>query len=371
MGAAIYNREDFKHPADGWYMIEAKGDHPNREAGVVQVIDAPAISSIVNRFNADSDGGKLRHGDMMLVDHEHFSSDPDKETRAYGWLERLQSREDGVYGKIRWSKTGKEAVDGGDYRFFSTEYAPEDLEAVKNRGANFVRPQRLDGLTLTNMNNNRGQKAITNSDRGNRSEAEAPKVPESSRRNAAAELRKMAETEMVESGCGNLQAWGRVMSRERRLVAVSSGKSLPDKPVMLSASEFASGLIMEEAKKLASGSLATNVTRVKNRYPSLAKMVNREADFAPLESFEPAARAAYDKAAERGNLDALYDNLFKSLDYSARRDFVFEIRKLAAQYPNLGYDGRWDKLKAISPSLYWKFILTFDPTNLPTKREEE
>ena len=35
MNARILNR-DFKHPADGWYMIEALGDHPNRADGVVQ-----------------------------------------------------------------------------------------------------------------------------------------------------------------------------------------------------------------------------------------------------------------------------------------------------------------------------------------------
>src|SRR5690348_6129709 len=128
----------------------------------------------------------------MLIDHEHFSDQPDKETRAYGWLVELQAREDGIYGRVRWSKTGKEAVDGGDYRFFSTEYAPNDCvecqvasgdgNAGRKQGESSgetgpsaslatrpstllrVRPLRLDGLTLTNMNNNRGQKPITNRD---------------------------------------------------------------------------------------------------------------------------------------------------------------------------------------------------------------
>src|SRR6185503_6907603 len=165
---------------------------PNRAAGVVQVIDEEAMKSIVERFNQDAAEGKLRHGSEMLIDHEHFSDQPDKETRAYGWLVELQAREDGIYGRVRWSKTGKEAVDGGDYRFFSTEYAPTDCvecqvasgegqtgaaqgEANGETGQNAslatrhstltrVRPLRLDGLTLTNMNNNRGQKPITNRD---------------------------------------------------------------------------------------------------------------------------------------------------------------------------------------------------------------
>ena len=155
----------FQHPADGWYQIEALGRHPNPVAGVVQVIDDTAAASIVNRFNADAAAGRLRHGAEMLIDHEHFRDQPDQETRAYGWLQELRQRTDGIYGRIRWTATGKPAVDGGDYRFFSTEYAPADLETLKNGAANEVRPLRLDGLTLTNMNNNLGQKPITNSRR--------------------------------------------------------------------------------------------------------------------------------------------------------------------------------------------------------------
>ncbi|HWC59400.1 MAG TPA: phage protease [Verrucomicrobiae bacterium] len=158
----IFNRDDFQHPSDGWYQIEAKGDHPNRAAGVVQIIDDEAIKSIVNRFNADAAAGTLSHGHEMLVDIEHFKDQADKESRAYGWLRELQAREDGIYGRILWTTTGKPAVDGGDYRFFSTEYSLDDSQVFKNGKTKEVRPLRLDGLTLTNMNNNKGQKPITN-----------------------------------------------------------------------------------------------------------------------------------------------------------------------------------------------------------------
>jgi len=190
MNTSILNA-DFSHPADGWYQIEPKGEHPNQAAGVLQVIDEAAMKSIVDQFNQDAAAGKLRHGSEMLIDHEHFSDQPDKETRAYGWLVELQARADGIYGRVRWSKTGQEAVDGGDYRFFSTEYAPADCVecqvasgegtraeqgaangetgqnaslATRHSTLPGVRPLRLDGLTLTNMNNNRGQKPITNRD---------------------------------------------------------------------------------------------------------------------------------------------------------------------------------------------------------------
>lgn len=154
----ILNR-DFQHPADGWYHIEPKGEHPNAAGGVVQVIDDQACESIVNTFNAAAEKPDFAG---MLVDHEHFRHDAEKETRAYGWLMKLENRADGVYGQIRWTGTGKAAVDQGDYRFFSTEYAGADMAEVRNAEPRRARPLRLAGLTLTNQPNNRGGRPITN-----------------------------------------------------------------------------------------------------------------------------------------------------------------------------------------------------------------
>lgn len=165
MRLVILNR-DFQHPADGWYQIEVPGEHLNKDAGVVQVIDETAITSIVNRFNTEADAYEPKHSSPwpgMLIDHEHFKHQADKESVAYGWLMRLENRAGKPFGQIRWTNTGKPAVDGGDYRFFSSEYDAKDLQ-VLNRGKKplRVRPLRLDGLTLTNDSNNKGGKAITN-----------------------------------------------------------------------------------------------------------------------------------------------------------------------------------------------------------------
>lgn len=173
MNTPILNR-DFAHPADGWYNIEARGEHPAGGAWkgkLIQVIDDAAATSIVNRFNAQA--AKPGYAGM-LIDHEHFKHDGDKETRAYGWVTKLQNRPDGIYAQIRWTATGQEAVDGGDYRFFSTEYDPKDLEIVNSGKPKKVRPLALDGLTLTNVNNNKGQKPITNRMETDTSEKEIP-----------------------------------------------------------------------------------------------------------------------------------------------------------------------------------------------------
>jgi hypothetical protein len=163
----ILNR-DFQHPADAWYQIEVPGEHLNRESGVLQIVDDTAVASIVNRFNQEADAYAAKFGSPfpgMLIDHEHFKHQADKETVAYGWLMRLQNRQGVPFGQIRWTNTGRPAIDGGDYRFFSSEYDPRDLQ-ILNRDAKplRVRPLRLDGLTLTNDPNNKGGAPITNRD---------------------------------------------------------------------------------------------------------------------------------------------------------------------------------------------------------------
>lgn len=161
MNAAILNR-DFEHPSDGWYQIEPSGEHPNRASNVVQVIDELAVRSIVNRFNEEASAPGFPG---MLIDHEHFRHDSDKESRAYGWLMELRNR-NGIEGRVRWTTTGKAAVDGGDYRFFSTEYNGSDMAVLNSAGSKKVRPLRLAGLTLTNDPNNKGGRPITNRGEG-------------------------------------------------------------------------------------------------------------------------------------------------------------------------------------------------------------
>ncbi len=180
MNTPILNRaNNFQHPTDGWYNIEARGEHLNKRAGVIQVIDDAACFVITAEFNSQAAAPGYPG---MLIDHEHFKHDQDKETVAYGWLTALQNRADGIYGQIRWTDTGRKAVDGGDYRFFSTEYDPADVEEIKNselkiKKTRMVRPLRLDGLTLTNVNNNKGQKPITNRGLSSVASAKEDEVP--------------------------------------------------------------------------------------------------------------------------------------------------------------------------------------------------
>lgn len=204
----------FEHPDDGFYMIEPAGEHPDREGRVVQVIDSPAIASIVENFNA---GAQAANFSGLLIDHEHFKHDLEKETIAYGWLMGLQAREDGIYGRIRWTATGQKAVDGGDYRFFSTEYDPEDLEVLSDGPPMRARPLKLDGLTLTNAPNNKGASPITNR---SATEPIAPATPEG----AGRAFSVIVNRKRAALNCSFDQAWKLASKENPALFAAMGGQ---------------------------------------------------------------------------------------------------------------------------------------------------
>ncbi len=199
----------FEHPADGWYLIEPIGEHPNRAADVVLVVDYDAAVGMSDSFNAAA-GDPNYPG--LLVDRDHLSKYGDQESRAEGWLVRTQARPDGLYGQIRWTKSGQAAVDGGEYRFFSTEYDLRDCQVLSHGKPRRVRPLKLDGLALTNQPNNRaGQKPITN--RRESAPAAAPvdsaaaAVTSREANSAAAELRELvAASQACMVVCKRLQS---------------------------------------------------------------------------------------------------------------------------------------------------------------------
>jgi phage I-like protein len=168
MNLTILNRE-LKHPADGWYHIEPKGEHAGTAddgTKISEVIDAKAVESIVSTFNREVEDYETKYGAPfpgMLLDREHFSHNEEKETAADGWVKALQNRSGETYAKIDWTPRGKAAVDGGEYKFFSTEYPPDGIEILNKKGDRLrVRPLKLSGLSLTNRPNNVGGRPITN-----------------------------------------------------------------------------------------------------------------------------------------------------------------------------------------------------------------
>lgn len=146
-------------PADGWYIIEAAGDHPKdvtlTNGSRVEIMQhlTPAVLARVVAAGVPPEG--------LLIDQDHLSRSLGNTTEAMGWVRELAMCEGDMAARIEWSSVGMELVSGRVYKHFSTVYtAPSPREIA----AGAMEPAYLLELALTNKPNNwRGQPPITNS----------------------------------------------------------------------------------------------------------------------------------------------------------------------------------------------------------------
>jgi len=160
----ILNR-DFTMPADGWYQFAPIGEFPHAGADVIQVVDAEACTAMSARFKADATVDNFAG---LLIDFDHFSMDGSQRSEAAGWVTDMESRETGLWGKIRWSDIGEEAVKGGRYRFLSPVWARSDCVDLgpstgSGQVAARIRPVRMLNAALTNDPNLKGLSPLSNS----------------------------------------------------------------------------------------------------------------------------------------------------------------------------------------------------------------
>jgi hypothetical protein len=162
------NKALFKTDPGGWIHIAPFGEHPH-SCGVIQLIDRKACDAMVSAFEARREKeGEVFAG--VLLDYDHFSMDTDKPSEAAGWIVELVTRDDGLWGKVRWTDTGLKAVEGGRYRLVSAVFPRvEELEVVDAK-LNKRRPLELRSCALTNEPNIKGGKPIANRKLGFRSE---------------------------------------------------------------------------------------------------------------------------------------------------------------------------------------------------------
>ncbi len=152
---AIPESQPFKLPEDGFYHLAPLGEfegvlkHDGKETAIIQVLDKAALEKIAAAFDG-----------QLLVDYEHFSHRDDKPSEAVGWLEQVELRTDGLWGKIHWSDKGLGDIRGGSYRFISPEFSA--FERIDETRA---RPLCLCGAGLTNRPNLKTLTPLSNSRR--------------------------------------------------------------------------------------------------------------------------------------------------------------------------------------------------------------
>ncbi|HNX36400.1 MAG TPA: phage protease [Kiritimatiellia bacterium] len=151
------NGSDFVLAADGWVQISPLGDFEHAGVGVTQVIDREACDKIAADFKARKSDSNFPG---VLVDFDHFSLDTEKSSEAAGWISDLESRDTGLWARVRWSDAGLSAVRGGRFRMVSPVFpAPE---ACEDLGGGRIRPVKLVSVALTNEPNIKGGRPLAN-----------------------------------------------------------------------------------------------------------------------------------------------------------------------------------------------------------------
>lgn len=128
----IFNRAPLSS-SDGWIHIVPKGELPNSEAGIVQVLDDQAFDSILDGITKD----KNRLGDKwpgVYAGREHFIYDSDKDSAALAWFKDFEKRADGIWAKDDGlTPAGANAVTNREYKFTSFVSDPKQLQKLEGK----------------------------------------------------------------------------------------------------------------------------------------------------------------------------------------------------------------------------------------------
>lgn len=134
--------------SDGWIQIAPYGEWPN-EVGL-QVMDRQAAEAMVSDFN--SVAAKLSNSFRGLPFYIGHPDDPEvsdqfPDKKSYGWWKELAARNDGLWGKAKLSKAGKELIDENHYMYVSPFWG---MRPVPGRNQKAFRPVVLYSVGLTN-----------------------------------------------------------------------------------------------------------------------------------------------------------------------------------------------------------------------------
>lgn len=151
----IFNRAPLQD-ANGWIHIVPKGELPNAEAKLVQVIDDTSLDSIL----ANIQQAKNRLGDKwpgVYAGREHFIYDPDQDSAALAWFKDFEKRDDGIWAKDDGlTPAGGTAVKNREYKYTSFVADRSDLKRIEG---NRYRVMAIDTVGFTNQAN--GKELLT------------------------------------------------------------------------------------------------------------------------------------------------------------------------------------------------------------------
>jgi hypothetical protein len=126
------------------------GEHPHQKG--LQRVTFEVARRLEDNFHSLRGLLSRRFGGLPVYvghpdDPEYAGQPGHTDTRAHGWIIDLAAKPDGLYGEIKWAKSGRELIDNANYKFFSPRWV---MKAV---GDGVFEPVKMLSVGLTNTPN--------------------------------------------------------------------------------------------------------------------------------------------------------------------------------------------------------------------------
>jgi hypothetical protein len=119
-----------------------------------QVVDTPALAALIKNFNSFlARLGRRFAGVPFYIGHPDVPGYESvyNDRKAYGWIMDLELRDDGLYGRPKWSAAGHDLIANGHFKFLSPYW--EATKIGMKDGKPLFRPTLLISVGLTNEPN--------------------------------------------------------------------------------------------------------------------------------------------------------------------------------------------------------------------------
>jgi hypothetical protein len=350
----IYNR-DGSLGENGWVHIVPRGELPNLASGVVQVLDDIGLNAIISSFNAE----KRQLGNRfpgLYFGVEHHIYDPSQSSEALGWSKELALRDNGIWALLEPTDIGATAIQNRRFKFTSFVANSKDVSRLDG---NRVRVMRIESVGFTNLPNGKDLLVpIANRAAGMENGVASANPSKAIQSWAAQRIGEAAQRDNRAFGGSLSSSYLRVMNREKSLCdlangrPVSAGAKAGAREVLEDAAGFSGRTILRLAQRRKMPGLSANISYIKNRFPRLARMENREAGWDVLQELEPKAHQAYMNAVQQPRSDAQPESRWTG--------FFAILDTLKVEMPDLGYEGCWQMMEELYPATFLKFLLSFD-----------
>ncbi len=132
-----------------WVQVAPYGAFPHPMG--LQYFDKSDGDKLVTNFKSLTAKLLRRFGGLPWYEGHPDTSPRDyPNKRAYGWIDAVDARDDGLYGHVKWTRAGEELVREGHYKFFSPVW---HVTPANIGGKRVLRPDELISVGFTNMPN--------------------------------------------------------------------------------------------------------------------------------------------------------------------------------------------------------------------------